>query len=54
MAKAQEEHRRKSAKEAYQVFSRKMKQLENLAADFDSGANNYDLMAIILRVVVID
>ena len=54
MAKAQEEHRRKSAQEAYQVFSRKMKQLENLAADFDSGANNYDLMAIILRVVVID
>ena len=54
VSKPQEEGRKKNAQEIYVGYRRKIEQLERHALRFDEGEDNYDEMAIILRVLTID
>jgi hypothetical protein len=52
--KEQKQNRKKSAADIIEGYIRKINQLENFAKRFDEGEDNYDVIAGILRVLVID
>jgi hypothetical protein len=54
VSKAQAEGRKKNAREIYMGYQRKIEQLARHALRFDEGEDNFDEMAIILRVLTID
>lgn len=48
------EGRKKNARDVYKAYRRKIEQLESHAKRFDQGEDNFDEMAVILRVIAID